>query len=126
MSAIKFLNLLILAIFLWACGAKFQPPPLAKFDEKIFEITSDEGSSTLYIAHANEAYNFTLISAFGAPLARRVLTPQGKFENIGFLPPNSAYNELFIRILEMIKSGKNETEILINKEKFKVKSIDIR
>ncbi len=123
---VKFLKLIILATLLSACSAKFQPPILPKFGEKNFEVIFQEGSGILYVASTDKGYNFTLISALGAPLARRVLTKDGKFENIGFLPPNSRYNDLFVAVLDMIKNKEHENEILIDEEKFKVKSIDIR
>lgn len=126
MSAIRLIKFAILVVLLSACGAKFEPPNLAKFSEKVFEITSQDSSSVLYIAHSDKEYNFTMISALGAPLARRVLTKGGKFKNIGFLPPNSLYNDLFIATLKMIEAKEDEKEILIGKEKFKVKKIDIR
>lgn len=126
MNAVKFLKLIILVTLLSACSAKFQPPILPKFGEKFFEVVSREGSSILYVASTDKGYNFTLISALGAPLARRVLTKDGKFENIGFLPPNSRYNDLFVAVLDMIKNKEHEKEILIDEENFKVKSIDIR
>lgn len=123
---VKFLKLIILVTLLSACSAKFQPPILPKFSEKNFEVVSREGSGILYVVSTDKGYNFTLISALGAPLARRVLTKDGKFENIGFLPPNSRYNDLFVSVLDMIKNKEHEKEILIDEEKFKVKSIDIR
>ncbi|WP_249934715.1 hypothetical protein [Campylobacter sp. RM15925] len=115
-----------MAILLSACNAKFQPPISPKFSEKNFEVISRQGTGILYVASTDKGYNFTLISALGAPLARRVLTKDGKFENIGFLPPNSRYNDLFVSVLDMIKNKEHEKEILIDEEKFKVKSIDIR
>ncbi|MDO5046524.1 MAG: hypothetical protein Q4D84_07490 [Campylobacter sp.] len=121
-----FARLIFLSLLLSACAAKFELPNLAKFDEEVFEIATKEGLNTLYVARVDDGYNFTLISALGAPLARRILTHEGKFKNIGFLPPNSSYNELFIKTLEMISLKEDEREFLINQEKFKVRSIDIR
>ena len=62
----------------------------------------------------------------GTPLARRVLRPSGEFEAIGFLPPNSAYNELFIKILNTIKSNQKEAIVTVNDEIFEVRALDIR
>ncbi|WP_254064979.1 hypothetical protein [Campylobacter sp. CCUG 57310] len=123
---VKFLKLFVLAILLSSCNAKFQPPILPKFSEKNFEVISRQGTGILYVASTDKGYNFTLISVLGAPLARRILTKDGKFENIGFLPPNLRYNDLFAAVLDMIKNKEHEKEILIDEEKFKVKSIDIR
>ena len=67
-----------------------------------------------------------MINSMGTPLARRVLRPNGEFETIGFLPPNSAYNELFVKILDAIKSNQKEAVIVVNNENFKVRSLDIR
>lgn len=122
----RILKIIFTAFLLAGCASKFQSPNLVKFDEKIFEISAQNGLNTLYVSHYDENFNFTLINSLGTPLARRVLKPNGKFENIGFLPPSSVYNELFINVLDMIGSQKNEAEINIKNKKFKVKSIDIR
>ena len=45
---------------------------------------------------------------------------------MGFLPPNSAYNELFVKVLEMIKDEKNEQKFMIDDQIYEVKSVDIR
>ena len=120
-----FLILCMTAVLFGGCAAKFKDPNLSKFDSKIFEITTSNGLSILYVSHADENYNFTLVNALGAPLARRVLKPNGEFESIGFLPPNRSYNELFIKILDMIKLGKIKAEILLNDEKIEVRRVDI-
>ena len=123
---VKLFKILFVIFLFSGCASKFQSPVLDKFDEKAFQINTKSGLNTLYVSHPDENYNFTLINSLGAPLARRTLKSSGEFKNIGFLPPNSAYNELFIKVLDMITAQKNEAEILINNEKFKVKSIDIR
>ncbi len=109
-----------------AAKAKFDVPQIVNFDKREFEVTSQSGSNLLYISHEKEDYYFTMINSMGTPLARRVLRPNGEFETIGFLPPNSAYNQLFVKILDAIKSNQKEAVIVVNNENFKVRSLDIR
>lgn len=109
-----------------AAKAKFDVPQIVNFDKREFEVTSQSGSNLLYISHEKEDYYFTMINSMGTPLARRVLRPNGEFEAIGFLPPNSAYNELFVKILDAIKSNQKEVVIVVNNENFKVRALDIR
>ena len=112
---------MILAVTLLAvgCAKKFDAPKLADFSLKAFKVSSSKGPLMLY------EYKFSLVNALGAPEARRVLK-DGTFANLGFLPPNSAYNELFIKVLEMIKDEKNEQKFMINDQIYEVKSIDLR
>jgi len=114
------------ALYGCAAKAKFDVPQIANFDKREFEVTSQSGSNLLYISHEKEDYYFTMINSMGTPLARRVLRPNGEFEAIGFLPPNSAYNELFVKILGAIKSNQKEAVIVVNNENFKVRALDIR
>ena len=116
------------AFVLYGCAAKakFEVPQIVNFDKREFEVISQSGSNLLYISHEKEDYYFTMINSMGTPLARRVLRPSGGFEAIGFLPPNSAYNELFIKVLNIVKSNQKEAVIAVNNENFKVRALDIR
>ena len=109
-----------------AAKAKFDVPQIINFDKREFEVISQSGSNLLYISHEKEDFYFTMINSMGTPLARRVLRPSGEFEAVGFLPPNSAYNELFVKILGTIKSNQKEAVIVVNNENFKVRAVDIR
>ena len=109
-----------------ASKAKFDVPQIVNFDKREFEVTSQSGSNLLYVSHEKEDYYFTMINSMGTPLARRVLRPNGEFETVGFLPPNTAYNELFVKILSAIKSNQKEAVIVVNNENFKVRALDIR
>ena len=109
-----------------AAKAKFEVPQIVNFDKREFEVISQSGSNLLYISHEKEDYYFTMINSMGTPLARRVLRPNGEFEAVGFLPPNSAYNELFVKILDTIKSNQKEAVIVVKNENFKVRALDIR
>lgn len=126
--AFKFLLIFTATIFFCGCAAKakFDVPQIVNFDKREFEVTSQSGSNLLYISHEKEDYYFTMINSMGTPLARRVLRPNGEFEAIGFLPPNSAYNELFVKILDTIKSNQKEAVIVVKNENFKVRALDIR
>ena len=126
--AFKFLLIFTATIFFCGCAAKakFYVPQIVNFDKREFEVISQSGSNLLYISHEKEDFYFTMINSMGTPLARRVLKPSGEFEAIGFLPPNSAYNELFVKILGAIKSNQKEVVIVVNNENFKVRSLDIR
>ena len=126
--AFKFLLIFTATIFFCGCAAKakFDVPQIVNFDKREFEVTSQSGSNLLYISHEKEDYYFTMINSMGTPLARRVLRPNGEFETVGFLPPNSVYNELFVKILGAIKSNQKEAVIVVNNENFKVRSLDIR
>ena len=125
---LNFLFIFVTAIMLYGCAAKakFDVPQIVNFDKREFEVSSKNGSNLLYISHEKEDFYFTMINSMGTPLARRVLRPSGEFEAIGFLPPNSAYNELFIKVLEMIKDEKNEQKFMIDDQIYEVKSVDIR
>ena len=116
------------AFVLYGCAAKakFDVPQIVNFDKREFEVISQNGSNLLYISHEKEDYYFTMINSMGTPLARRVLRPNGEFEAIGFLPPNSAYNELFIKVLNIVKSNQKEAVIAVKNENFKVRALDIR
>ena len=118
---------MILAVTLLAlgCAKKFDVPKLADFSLKAFEVSSSKGPLMLYVQNSENEYKFSLVNALGAPEARRVLKG-GTFANLGFLPPNSAYNELFIKVLEMIKDEKNEQKFMIDDQIYEVKSVDIR
>ena len=118
---------MILAVTLLAlgCAKKFDAPKLADFSLKAFKVSSSKGPLMLYVQNSENEYKFSLVNALGAPEARRVLK-DGTFTNLGFLPPNSAYNELFIKVLEIIKDEKNEQKFMIDDQIYEVKSVDIR
>ena len=118
---------MILAVTLLAlgCAKKFDAPKLADFSLKVFKVGSSKGPLMLYVQNSENEYKFSLVNALGAPEARRVLKG-GTFANLGFLPPNSTYNELFIKVLEMIKDEKNEQKFMIDDQIYEVKSVDIR
>ena len=127
-KVLNFLSVFMAAFVLYGCAAKakFDVPQIVNFDKREFEVISQSGSNLLYISHEKEDYYFTMINSMGTPLARRVLRPSGEFEAIGFLPPNSAYNELFIKVLSIVKSNQKEAVITANNENFKVRALDIR
>ena len=116
------------AFVLYGCAtkAKFDVPQIVNFDKREFEVISQSGSNLLYVSHEKEDYYFTMINSMGTPLARRVLRPSGEFETVGFLPPNSTYNELFVKVLNIVKSNQKEAVIAVNNENFKVRALDIR
>ena len=118
---------MILAVTLLAlgCAKKFDAPKLTDFSLKAFKVSSSKGPLMLYVQNSENEYKFSLVNALGAPEARRVLK-DGTFVNLGFLPPNSAYNELFIKVLEMIKDEKNEQKFMIDDQIYEVKSVDLR
>ena len=126
--AFKILLIFTATIFFCGCAAKakFYVPQIVNFDKREFEVISQSGSNLLYISHEKEDFYFTMINSMGTPLARRVLRPSGEFEAIGFLPPNSAYNELFVKVLNIVKSNQKEAVITANNENFKVRVLDIR
>lgn len=125
---LNFLFIFVTAIMLYGCAvkAKFDVPQIVNFDKREFEVISQSGSNLLYISHEKDDFYFTMVNSMGTPLARRVLRPSGEFEAIGFLPPNSAYNELFIKVLSIVKSNQKEAVITANNENFKVRALDIR
>ncbi|WP_299026678.1 hypothetical protein [uncultured Campylobacter sp.] len=127
-KVLSFISIFAVAFVLGGCAAKakFDVPQIVNFDKREFEVISQSGSNLLYVSHEKEDFYFTMINSMGTPLARRVLRPSGEFEAIGFLPPNSAYNELFVKILDAIKSNQKEAIIAVNNENFKVRALDIR
>lgn len=127
-KVLKFISIFAAAFVLGGCAAKakFDVPQIINFDKREFEVISQSGSNLLYISHEKEDFYFTMINSMGTPLARRVLRPSGEFEAIGFLPPNSTYNELFIKVLSIVKSNQKEAVITANNENFKVRALDIR
>ncbi|MBC2883474.1 hypothetical protein H7R39_09435 [Campylobacter sp. Marseille-Q3452] len=127
-KVLNFISIFALAFALGGCAAKakFDVPQIVNFDKREFEVISQSGSNLLYISHEKEDFYFTMINSMGTPLARRVLRPSGEFEAIGFLPPNGAYNELFVKVLSIVKSNQKEAIITANNENFKVRALDIR
>ena len=127
-KVLKFISIFAAAFVLGGCAAKakFDVPQIVNFDKREFEVISQSGSNLLYISHEKEDFYFTMINSMGTPLARRVLRPSGEFEAIGFLPPNSSYNELFVKVLSIVKSNQKEAVITANNENFKVRALDIR
>jgi putative lipoprotein len=127
-KVLNFLSIFMAAFVLYGCAAKakFDVPQIVNFDKREFEVASQSGSNLLYISHEKEDFYFTMINSMGTPLARRVLRPSGEFEAIGFLPPNSTYNELFVKVLNIVKSNQKEAVITANNENFKVRALDIR
>ena len=121
----KIVIILAISLFALGCAKKFDTPQIADFDLKTFKVSSSKGVLLLYVQNSKNEYKFSLVNALGAPEARRVLK-DGTFTNLGFLPPNSAYNELFIKVLEMIKDEKNEQKFMIDDQIYEVKSVDIR
>ena len=109
----KIAMILVVTLLALGCAKKFDAPKLADFSLKAF------------VQNSENEYKFSLVNALGAPEARRVLK-DGTFANLGFLPPDSAYNELFIKVLEMIKDEKNEQKFMINDQIYEVKSVDLR
>ncbi|MGP1534011.1 MAG: hypothetical protein ACTTJF_08105 [Campylobacter sp.] len=127
-KVLNFISIFAVSFVLGGCAAKakFDVPQIVNFDKREFEVISKSGSNLLYISHEKEDFYFTMINSMGTPLARRVLRPSGEFEAIGFLPPNSTYNELFVKVLGAIKSNQKEAVIAVNNENFKVRALDIR
>ena len=127
-KVLNFISIFAVSFVLGGCAAKakFDVPQIVNFDKREFEVISQSGSNLLYISHEKDDFYFTMINSMGTPLARRVLRPSGEFETIGFLPPNSAYNELFIKVLSIVKSNQKEAVITANSENFKVRALDIR
>ena len=127
-KVLSFISVFMVAFVLSGCvaKAKFDIPQIVNFDKREFEVISQSGSNLLYISHEKDDFYFTMINSMGTPLARRVLRPSGEFETIGFLPPNSAYNELFAKVLNIVKSNQKEAVITANNENFKVRALDIR
>ena len=121
----KIATILAVTLLALGCAKKFDAPKLADFSLKAFEVSSSKGPLMLYVQNSENEYKFSLVNALGAPEARRVLK-EGTFANLGFLPPNSAYNELFIKVLEMIKDEKNEQKFMIDDQIYEVKSVDLR
>ena len=127
-KVLNFISIFAAAFVLDGCAAKakFDVPQIVNFDKRGFEVISQSGSNLLYISHEKDDFYFTMINSMGTPLARRVLRPSGEFEAIGFLPPNSSYNELFAKVLNIVKSNQKEAVITANNENFKVRALDIR
>ena len=127
-KVLNFISIFAVSFVLGGCAAKakFDVPQIVNFDKREFEVASQSGSNLLYISHEKEDFYFTMINSMGTPLARRVLRPSGEFEAIGFLPPNSTYNELFVKVLNIVKSNQKEAVITANNENFKVRALDIR
>ena len=121
----KIAMILVVTLLALGCAKKFDAPKLADFSLKVFKVGSSKGPLMLYVQNSENEYKFSLVNALGAPEARRVLKG-GTFANLGFLPPNSTYNELFIKVLEMIKDEKNEQKFMIDDQIYEVKSVDIR
>ncbi|ORI08421.1 hypothetical protein A3835_02390 [Campylobacter concisus] len=121
----KIVIILAISLFALGCANKFDTPQIADFGLKTFKISSSKGLLLLYVQNSENEYKFSLVNALGAPEARRVLK-DGSFKNLGFLPPNSTYNKLFIKVLEMIKDEKKEQKFMIGDQYYEVESVDLR
>lgn len=110
-------------IFLLACASKYESLSLPQFSQKSFSLSADEKSYILSVARVSDEVKFVLIDSFGSPIARRILS-QNKFKNVGFLPPTSKYDELFIKVLDLIKDNAKTAFVSFLGKRFFIRQLD--
>ena len=71
-----------------------------------FEPTKTGEKSTAKKNKNAEVVHFVLTDALGVPKIKKDYA-KGEFKSVAFLPPNSAFDELFIELLKRIKAEQN-------------------
>lgn len=114
---------LAFALFLLSCASRYAVVDIPQFSQKSFSVSAPNQSYILSVARLKAGFKFILIDSFGAPISRRFLS-ENKFKNVGFLPPNGRYDELFIKVLELIKNGEKSGDIALFGDKFFIRQLD--
>lgn len=120
------LSLLAVALLFAACAKHYESIAVGEFSQKSFSVKKGQvyllfvsgenlglGSVNLTQNSQNaeknknaEVVHFVLTDALGVPKIKKDYA-KGEFKSVAFLPPNSAFDELFIELLKRIKAEQN-------------------
>ena len=126
-------SLLAVALLFAACAKHYESVAVGEFSQKSFSVkkgqvyllfvsgenlglggvnslnlnaNSRENSQNAEKNKNAEVVHFVLTDALGVPKIKKDYA-KGEFKSVAFLPPNSAFDELFIELLKRIKAGQN-------------------
>ena len=126
-------SLLAVALLFAACAKHYESVAVGEFSQKSFSVkkgqvyllfvsgenlglgdvnslnlnaNSRENSQNAEKNKNAEVVHFVLTDALGVPKIKKDYA-KGEFKSVAFLPPNSAFDELFIELLKRIKAEQN-------------------
>ena len=126
-------SLLAVALLFAACAKHYESIAVGEFSQKSFSVkkgqvyllfvsgenlglggvnslnlnaNSRENSQNAEKNKNAEVVHFVLTDALGVPKIKKDYA-KGEFKSVAFLPPNSAFDELFIELLKRIKAEQN-------------------
>ena len=126
-------SLLAVALLFAACAKHYESVAVGEFSQKSFSVkkgqvyllfvsgenlglggvnslnlnaNSRENSQNAEKNKNAEVVHFVLTDALGVPKIKKDYA-RGEFKSVAFLPPNSAFDELFIELLKRIKAEQN-------------------
>ena len=126
-------SFLAVALLFAACAKHYESIAVGEFSQKSFSVkkgqvyllfvsgenlglgdvnslnlnaNSSENSQNAEKNKNAEVVHFVLTDALGVPKIKKDYA-KGEFKNVAFLPPNSAFDELFIELLKRIKAEQN-------------------
>lgn len=98
-NKILFYCLFLGALIFYGCTKSHEINNNLGFVEKTFLLKIEEESFILAVACIKTYCRFSLLSFLGFPIVDRIFQ-NGKFHNAKFLPPNSTYDDLFLKIIQ--------------------------
>ena len=126
-------GILAVALLFAACAKHYESVAVGEFSQKSFSVKKGQvyllfvSSENLGLGGVNslnlnansrensqnaeknknaEVVHFVLTDALGVPKIKKDYA-KGEFKSVAFLPPNSAFDELFIELLKRIKAEQN-------------------
>lgn len=119
-------SLLAVALLFAACAKHYESVAVGEFSQKSFSVKKGQvyllfvSGENLGLGGVNltqnsqnaeknktaEVVHFVLTDALGVPKIKKDYA-KGEFKSVAFLPPNSAFDELFIELLKRIKAEQN-------------------
>ncbi|CZE47464.1 hypothetical protein [Campylobacter geochelonis] len=122
LSIKNFVFIMIFIIFA-GCAKHYEIPPNLEFSQKKFIVNDGKKTSQVFVSKNAQIYRFVWLEMTKSPISRKILE-DGKFRNDGFLPPNNTSQELFIKLLNMIKNYEKSAVIsLKNGEIYNIKMV---
>jgi len=82
-------------------GYNFLPVPRDFILPQTLHIQRDDGQEWLLVVQQEDGLRFSLFDPLGVPLSRQKRS-DGKWRNVGLLPPNREARALFIALLEAL------------------------
>ena len=119
-------SFLAVALLFAACAKHYESVAVGEFSQKSFSVKKGQvyllfvSGENLGLGGVNlmqnsqnaqknknaEVVHFVLTDALGVPKIKKDYA-KGEFKSVAFLPPNSAFDELFIELLKRIKAEQN-------------------